>query len=94
MERRVAAVQEAGRALVATVLPNTGLTPFRVSIVPRAQSGGGEVGGSASGGLGFTQFIPEEKRLMSVEDIADRMAVLLAGRAAEQVIFKAISDGE
>ncbi|VDL95032.1 unnamed protein product [Schistocephalus solidus] len=86
MERRIAAVQEAGRALVAALLPKTGLTPFRISIIPRAQSG--EPGES----LGFTQFIPEEKWLMRADDIADRMAVLLAGRAAEQLVFNVISD--
>ncbi|KAL7056419.1 hypothetical protein AAHC03_020798 [Spirometra sp. Aus1] len=85
-ERRIAAVQEAGRALVAALLPKTGLTPFRISIIPRAQSG--EPGES----LGFTQFIPEEKWLMRADDIADRMAVLLAGRAAEQLVFNTISD--
>lgn len=88
-ERRVAAVQEAGRALVASLLPNTGLTPFRISIVPRSNQTG-----QAGEGLGFTQYVPDERLLMSIDDIADRMAVLLAGRAAEQVIFRAISDGE
>ncbi|KAL5967654.1 Paraplegin [Taenia solium] len=87
-ERRVAAVQEAGRALVASLLPSTGLTPFRVSIVPRASTGDS----GASGSLGFTQFVPEERYLLSCDDIADRLTVLLAGRAAEEFIFKASSD--
>ncbi|VDK40214.1 unnamed protein product [Taenia asiatica] len=87
-ERRVAAVQEAGRALVASLLPSTGLTPFRVSIVPRASTGDS----GASGSLGFTQFVPEERYLLSRDDIADRLTVLLAGRAAEEFIFKASSD--
>lgn len=85
----MAAVQEAGRALVASLLPSTGLTPFRVSIVPRASTGDS----GASGSLGFTQFVPEERYLLNRDDIADRLTVLLAGRAAEEFIFKASSDG-
>ncbi|VDM32001.1 unnamed protein product [Hydatigera taeniaeformis] len=87
-ERQVAAVQEAGRALVASLLPSTGLTPFRVSIVPRASTGTSGV----SGGLGFTQFVPEERFLLSCDEVADRITVLLAGKAAEEIVFKASSD--
>ncbi|KAH9278656.1 Paraplegin [Echinococcus granulosus] len=87
-ERRVAAVQEAGRALIASLLPSTGLKPFRVSIVPRASTGDSGISGS----LGFTQFVPEERLLLSRDDIADRLTVLLAGRAAEEFVFKASSD--
>nr|CDS31080.2 paraplegin [Hymenolepis microstoma] len=76
-ERRVAAVMEAGRALVASLLPSTGLTPFRVSIVPRVSSGDAD---------------PSERYLLSSDDIADRLTVLVAGRAAEEFVFKASSD--
>ncbi|THD28203.1 Paraplegin [Fasciola hepatica] len=86
-ERRVAAVQEAGRALVAWLLPRTGLVPIKVSIVPRTVAGG-----DSSGGLGFTHMVPEERRLFNTDELKDRMAVLLGGRAAEQVIFNAVSD--
>lgn len=85
----MAAVQEAGRALVAWLLPRTGLVPIKVSIVPRTMAGG-----DSSGGLGFTHMVPEERRLFNTEELNDRMAVLLGGRAAEQVIFNAVSDGE
>ena len=93
-ERRVAAVQEAGRALVASLLASRYHieTPFRVSIVPRVSADG-----STSGGLGFTQFVPEERHLLTTEDVAARLTVLVAGRAAESVTFKAspssLSDG-
>lgn len=86
-ERHVAAVQEAGRAVVAWLLPRTGLLPVKISIVPRTAS---DVHGS--GGLGFTQLISEERHLFTSDEIADRMAVLLGGRAAEQIIFNAVSD--
>ncbi|KAF7256469.1 hypothetical protein EG68_06878 [Paragonimus skrjabini miyazakii] len=86
-ERRVAAVQEAGRALVAWLLPRTGLLPVKVSIVPRTMAGL-----EGSGGLGFTHLVPEERQLFNSEELKDRMAVMLGGRAAEQVIFNAVSD--
>ncbi|VDO03719.1 unnamed protein product [Rodentolepis nana] len=89
-ERRVAAVMEAGRALVASLLPSTGLTPFRVSIVPRVSSGDADPSGGGS--LGFTQFLPEERYLLNSDDMADRLTVLVAGRAAEEFVFKASSD--
>ncbi|VDL62585.1 unnamed protein product [Hymenolepis diminuta] len=88
-ERRVAAVMEAGRALVASLLPSTGLIPFRVSIVPRVSSGDADPSGAGS--LGFTQFLPEERYLLNSDDIADRLTVLVAGRAAEEFVFKASS---
>lgn len=90
-ERRVAAVMEAGRALVASLLPSTGLIPFRVSIVPRVSSGDADPSGAGS--LGFTQFLPEERYLLNSDDIADRLTVLVAGRAAEEFVFKASSTG-
>lgn len=89
-ERRVAAVQEAGRTLIAWLLPRTGLLPVKVSIVPRTSSGQE----TASSDLGFTQLVQEERRLFNTDELKDRMAVLLGGRAAEQVIFNAVSDGE
>ncbi|CAH8585284.1 unnamed protein product [Dicrocoelium dendriticum] len=86
-ERRVAAVQEAGRALIAWLLPHSGLSLVKVSIVPRTTAGMGD-----SSGLGFTHLAPEERRLFNTEELSDRMAILLGGRAAEQVIFNAVSD--
>lgn len=88
-------MQEAGRALVASLLASSYHieTPFRISIVPRVSADG-----SGSGGLGFTQFLPEERHLLSTDDVDARLTVLLAGRAAESVAFKAtsssLSDGE
>ncbi|CAL8096857.1 unnamed protein product [Calicophoron daubneyi] len=86
-ERRVAAVQEAGRALIAWLLPHTGLHPVKISIVPRTTAGP-----ESLGGLGFTHLVPEDRRLFNTDELSDRMAVMLGGRAAEQVIFNAVSD--
>ncbi|VDQ03656.1 unnamed protein product [Trichobilharzia regenti] len=86
-ERHMAAVHESGRALVAWLLPRSGLLPVKVSIIPRTVSGPDTVGD-----LGFTQLISEEKYLLNSEDLADRMAVLLGGRAAEHIVYDAISD--
>ncbi|CAH8521631.1 unnamed protein product [Heterobilharzia americana] len=86
-ERRMAAVHESGRALVAWLLPCSGLLPVKVSIIPRTISGPDSVGN-----LGFTQLISEEKYLLNREDIADRIAILLGGRAAEHIVYDAVSD--
>ncbi|CAH8496943.1 unnamed protein product [Schistosoma turkestanicum] len=86
-ERHMSAVHESGRALVAWLLPDSGLLPVKVSIIPRTVSGPDTVGD-----LGFTQLISEEKHLLNTDDLADRMSVLLGGRAAEHVVFNAISD--
>ena len=49
----------------------------RVSIIPRG-----------IGALGYTQQLPEEERyLMSEPELRDRVAVLLGGRAAEELVF-------
>jgi cell division protease FtsH len=81
-ERRVVAYHEAGHALVATALP--GVDPVRkVSIIPR---------GIAA--LGYTIQRPTEDRyLMTQPELEAKMAVLLGGRAAEQLVFGQLSTG-
>jgi cell division protease FtsH len=81
-ERRVVAYHEMGHALVATALP--GADPVRkVSIIPR---------GIAA--LGYTIQRPTEDRyLMSQPELLCKMAVLLGGRAAEQLEFAELSTG-
>ncbi|CAH8548371.1 unnamed protein product [Schistosoma rodhaini] len=86
-ERHMSAVHESGRALVAWLLSNSGILPVKISIIPRTVSGPDTVGD-----LGFTQLIIEEKYLLNADDLADRMSVLLGGRAAEHVVYNAISD--
>ncbi|WGF87574.1 ATP-dependent zinc metalloprotease FtsH [Marinivivus vitaminiproducens] len=81
-ERRVVAYHELGHALVALSLP--GVDPVqKVSIIPRG-----------IGALGYTLQRPTEDRfLMSTEELENKMAVLLAGRAAEKIVFSEISTG-
>jgi cell division protease FtsH len=81
-ERRTVAYHELGHALVALTLP--GQDPVqKVSIIPRG-----------IGALGYTLQRPIEDRfLMSRRELEDKMAVLLAGRAAESLVFTEISTG-
>jgi cell division protease FtsH len=81
-ERMVVAYHELGHALVALTLP--GVDPVhKVSIIPRG-----------IGALGYTLQRPIEDRfLMSSEELENKMAVLLGGRAAEQLIIGEISTG-
>ena len=81
-ERRAVAHHEMGHALVALSLPGpTRCTRFRS--FPRG-----------IGALGYTIQRPTEDRyLMSREELENRMAVLLGGRAAEIIVFGEISTG-
>jgi cell division protease FtsH len=76
-ERRRVAYHEMGHALVASSLP--GVDPVqKVSIVPRGV-----------GALGYTMQRPTEDRfLLNESDLKNRIAVLMGGRAAEQLIFQ------
>ena len=80
-ERRVVAFHEAGHALVGELLPGVD-RPHRVSIVPRG------------GALGFAMSLPDEDRYLKTrQELVDRIAVLLAGRAAEQLVFGEVTTG-
>jgi len=81
-ERKVTAYHEMGHALVARAIP--GSDPIhKVSIIPRG-----------IGALGYTIQRPIEDRfLMSKQELMDKMAVLLGGRAAEILIFHEMSTG-
>jgi cell division protease FtsH len=81
-ERRVVAFHELGHAIVAMALP--GQDPVhKISIIPRG-----------IGALGYTIQRPTEDRfLMTQQELEDRMAVLLGGRAAELVFFHHLSTG-
>lgn len=81
-ERRVVAFHELGHAMVALALPNTDEV-HKISIIPRG-----------IGALGYTIQRPTEDRfLMTQVELQNKMAVLLGGRAAEQVVFKEVSTG-
>ncbi|WP_194743978.1 ATP-dependent zinc metalloprotease FtsH [Thermaurantiacus tibetensis] len=81
-ERETVAYHEMGHALAAASLP--GADPVhKVSIIPRS-----------IGALGYTMQRPTEDRfLITRADLEDRMVVLLAGRAAEELVFGEISTG-
>ncbi|HEU4351076.1 MAG TPA: ATP-dependent zinc metalloprotease FtsH [Burkholderiales bacterium] len=81
-ERRVVAHHELGHAMVAMALPGTDPV-HKVSIIPRGV-----------GALGYTIQRPTEDRfLMTREELENKMAVLLGGRAAEEVVFGHLSTG-
>ena len=81
-ERERVAYHESGHAIVASILPNA--DPVRrVSIIPR---------GIAA--LGYTIQLPTEDRyLLTKSELLDRMAVMLGGKAAEEIIFGEASTG-
>jgi cell division protease FtsH len=81
-EREIVAHHEAGHALVAEGL-DTADPVHKISIIPRGV-----------GALGYMQQLPTDERfLLQRNELYDRMAVLLGGRAAEELIFKEISTG-
>jgi cell division protease FtsH len=81
-EREIVAYHELGHAIVAMALP--GQDPVhKISIIPRG-----------IGALGYTIQRPTEDRfLMTKEELDNRMAVLLGGRAAEYIFFHHLSTG-
>jgi cell division protease FtsH len=81
-EREIVAHHEMGHALAAMALP--GVDPVhKVSIIPRGVAA-----------LGYTIQRPTEERyLMTRDELENRMAVLLGGRAAEEIAFGRFSTG-
>jgi cell division protease FtsH len=81
-EKKIVATHEGGHALVAMSVEHADPVN-KVSIIPR---------GIAA--LGYTQQLPTEDRyLMTREELLDRLAVLLGGRVAEELVFTDISTG-
>ena len=81
-ERTTVAYHESGHALVAELVPH-GEPVSKVSIVPHSR-----------GALGYTLQMPTEDRyLLTFDELEDRIAVMLGGRAAEIVEFGTISTG-
>jgi len=81
-EREIVACHEMGHALVAMALPGVDVV-HKVSIIPRG-----------IGALGYTIQRPTEDRfLMTREELENKIAVLLGGRAAESIVFGHLSTG-
>jgi cell division protease FtsH len=81
-ERKVVAYHEMGHALVALMCKQCDPV-HKVSIIPRGV-----------GALGYTMQRPTEDRyLMTSEELQEKMAVLLGGRASEQLVFDHLSTG-
>ena len=82
VEKEIVAYHELGHAIVAMTLPETDPVQ-KISIIPR---------GIAA--LGYTMQVPTEDRfLMRRAELLNRIATLLGGRAAEEIIFDDISTG-
>jgi cell division protease FtsH len=80
-ERRIVAFHEAGHAIVAE-LAASAEPVHKVSIVPRGLAA-----------LGYMQQTPEDRNLLQEDELLDRLAVLLGGRAAEHLAFGKFSTG-
>jgi len=79
-EKEITAYHEAGHALVGKMLPN--IEPLRkVTIIPRGMTGG------------HTRFLEEDRGLYTLPQFNDRLATLLGGRTAEELIFNEVSTG-
>ncbi len=80
-EKRTVAFHEAGHAVAGWFLEHA-MPLLKVSIIPR---------GSAA--LGYAQYQPLEKYLISKEALEDQMCMTLAGRQAEEIFFDSVTTG-
>jgi cell division protease FtsH len=82
VEKQTVAYHEVGHALVGAIMPGSDKVE-KISIVPRGVSA-----------LGYTLQIPEDDRfLLRESELRGKIAGLMGGRAAEEVIFGSISTG-
>ncbi|MFM8579203.1 MAG: ATP-dependent zinc metalloprotease FtsH, partial [Planctomycetaceae bacterium] len=80
-EKKMTAYHEAGHALAAWLMPGVDKL-HKVTIIPRGRA------------LGVTQLVPEEDRMnIGQSDLANRLVFILAGRAAEKLVFGEYSAG-
>jgi len=80
-EKRNTAYHEAGHTLVAKFIPNADPV-HKVSIIPRGRA------------LGITMQLPiEDKHSYNKESLLDKIAVLMGGRAAEDLVFQTMTTG-
>ncbi len=79
-EKKSIAHHEAGHATVSWLLPNANPL-FKVTIVPRGQA------------LGAAWYLPEERQLVTKEQMIDEMCSLIGGRVAEEIVIGQPSSG-
>jgi len=80
-EKEIIAYHEAGHAICGWFLKHA--SPLvKVTIVPRGV-----------GTLGYAQYLPKEEYITRTEQMLDRIAMTLGGRAAEKIVFDKISTG-
>jgi cell division protease FtsH len=81
-EKEIVAHHEAGHAVVGWMLPHTERVT-KVSIIPRGLAA-----------LGYTMSLPlEDRYLMSLDELRDKMAGMMGGRAAEELFIGEVSTG-
>ena len=81
-ERRIVSYHEVGHALVAALQKNTEPV-HKITIIPRTM-----------GALGYVMQVPEEEKyLMSEKQIREELVTMLAGRAAESIVFDSVTTG-
>jgi len=81
-ERKIVSYHEVGHALAAALQKNSQPVQ-KITIVPRTM-----------GALGYTMQMPEEEKyLMSKDEMLDQIVTLVAGRAAEEIVFGSITTG-
>ena len=81
-ERKIVTYHEVGHALVAALQKNTEPVQ-KITIVPRTM-----------GALGYVMQVPEEEKyLMSKVQMEEELVTLLAGRAAESIVFDSVTTG-
>ncbi|MBI3184712.1 MAG: ATP-dependent zinc metalloprotease FtsH [Myxococcales bacterium] len=81
-EKEIVAHHEAGHAVVSWMLPHSERV-HKVSIIPRGLAA-----------LGYTMSLPlEDRYLMSLEELRDKLAGLMGGRAAEEIFIGAVATG-
>ena len=82
LEKKTVAYHEVGHAIIGALMPGSGKVE-KISVVPRGV-----------GALGYTIQMPEEDRFLMIEDeIRGRIAILLGGRSAEEIVFGKVSTG-
>ncbi len=80
-EKETTAYHEIGHALAGKLMPHSDAV-HKVTIIPRGRA------------LGVTSYLPnEEMHTMSRDQLISRLVVLLAGRAAEKVVFQQLNTG-